>query len=139
MRRSLGRGDRSEYLLDLVFLEQPDPGREGRDHQSRSEKSEQTGEFCIETEHAPRGHDPEKEIAGSHRVNPRGKAVLISEKIHLSDPGGVLGVFRDEAQKNNGAKIQCDDSHRPEPQYPKIVRVVVLSVRMVIIWVCWQR
>ena len=124
-RRSLGRGDRSACRLDLVFPEQPNPSRERRDHQSRSEKSEQTGCFCIETENAPRGHYPEKEIAGSHRVNPRGKAVLIPEKIHLADRGSVLGVFQDEAQKNNGAEIQCDDSHRPEPQNPEIVRVVV--------------
>ena len=94
-RRSLGRGDRSACRLDLVFPEQPNPSRKRRDHQSRSEKSEQTGKFCIETENAPRGHYPEKEIAGSHRVNPRGKAVLIPEKIHLADRGSVLGVFQD--------------------------------------------
>jgi len=111
--------------IESVFLEQPDPSREGRDYQSRSEKGKQTGEFCIETEHAPRGDDPEKEIAGRRRVNPRGKAVLIPEKIHLPDRGSVLGVFQDEAQKNNGAKIHDDDSHCPEPQNPEIVRVVV--------------
>jgi hypothetical protein len=78
--------------LDLVFPEQPNPSRERRDHQSRSEKSEQTGSFCIETENAPRGYYPEKEIAGSHRVNPRGKAVLIPEKF-ISRIGGVSWVF----------------------------------------------
>jgi hypothetical protein len=35
----------SNGLLDLVFPEQPNPGGEGGDHQSRSQKSEQTGEF----------------------------------------------------------------------------------------------
>jgi len=111
--------------LDLAFPEEPDPGWKGRNHQSRSEKSEQTGEFCIETEYAPRGHNPEKEIAGSHRVNPRGKTVLIPEKIHLPDRGSVLSIFQDETQKNNGAEIQGDDSHRPEPQNPEFVSVVV--------------
>jgi hypothetical protein len=35
----------SNGLLDLAFPEQPNPGGEGRDHQSRSQKSKQTGEF----------------------------------------------------------------------------------------------
>ena len=51
--------------------------------------------------------------------------MLIPEKIHLPDRGSVLSVFQDEAQKNNGAEIQRDDSHRPEPQNLESVRVVV--------------
>jgi hypothetical protein len=51
--------------------------------------------------------------------------VLIPEKIHLPDRGSVPGVFQEDAQKNNGAEIQGNDSHRPDPQNSEVVRIVM--------------